>query len=62
MSRTMVHRLLALAEPPRYARGAGGGSRLEAFAEPIAAMLAEDARVPATMTAQRLRLPGSPGR
>ena len=42
MSRTTVHRLLALAEPPKYARQPAG-SQVDRFAEAIAAMLAEDA-------------------
>jgi transposase len=60
MSRTTVHRLLALSEPPRYVR-AGGGSQAEAFAEAIAAMLDEDAKVPATVIAARLRPLGFAG-
>lgn len=54
MSRTTVHRLLALDGPPRYRRRSSG-SQVERFAEVIAAMLAEDPRVPATVIAQRLR-------
>jgi transposase len=54
MSRTTVHRLLSLAEPPRYRREPAG-SRVDPFADAIAAMLAEDPRVPATVIAQRLR-------
>ena len=60
MSRTTVHRLLGLSEPPRYER-AGGGSQVELFAEAIAAMLDEDPRVPATVIAQRLRPLGFAG-
>jgi transposase len=54
MSRTMVHRLLGLAEPPKYVRRRAG-SQVEVFAELIAAMLAEDPKVPATVVAARLR-------
>lgn len=54
MSRTTVHRLLGLAEPPRYRRRSAG-SQVDRFADAIAAMLAEDPRVPATVIAQRLR-------
>lgn len=54
MSRTTVHRLLALAEPPRCRRRPAG-SQVDRFADAIAAMLAEDPRVPATVIAQRLR-------
>src|SRR6476620_1338262 len=60
MSRTTVHRLLGLSEPPRYHR-AGGGSQVESFADAIAAMLDEDPRVPATVIAQRLRSLGFTG-
>jgi transposase len=60
MSRTTVHRLLALSEPPRYQR-AGSGSQVEAFADAIAAMLREDPRVPATVIARRLRPQGFAG-
>jgi hypothetical protein len=47
MSRTTVHRLLGLVEPPRYRREPAG-SQVDGFADAIAAMLAEDPRVPAT--------------
>lgn len=60
MSRTTVHRLLGLSEPPRYRRE-GSGSQVEAFAEAIAAMLDEDASVPATVIAQKLRRQGFTG-
>jgi transposase len=60
MSRTTVHRLLALSEPPRYER-ARAGSQVEGFADAIAAMLAEDAPAPATVIAQRLRPLGYAG-
>lgn len=54
MSRTTVHRLLDLGEPPRYRRRPAE-SQVDRFAEAIAAMLAEDPQVPATVIAQRLR-------
>jgi hypothetical protein len=57
MSRTTVHRLLALSEPPKYVRRPAG-SQVDRFAEAIAAMLAVDPTVAATVIAQRLR----PGR
>jgi transposase len=60
MSRTTVHRLLALSEPPRYLRQQAGW-QVEAFAEAIAAMLREDPKVPATVIAQRLRPQGFGG-
>jgi hypothetical protein len=44
MSRTTVHRLLSLAEPPRWER-ASGPSKLYGFGEQIAAMLGEDPTV-----------------
>lgn len=60
MSRTTVHRLLRLAEPPVYRRGSVG-SRVDGFADAIAAMLDEDPQVPATVIAQRLRPLGFTG-
>jgi transposase len=60
MSRTTVHRLIGLAEPPRYERRSTG-SQVDAFADAIAAMLDEDPRVPATVIAQRLRPQGFAG-
>jgi transposase len=60
MSRTTVHRLVGLAEPPKYAR-TPAGSQVDRFAEAIAAMLAEDPTVPATVIAARLRPAGFTG-
>lgn len=60
MSRITVARLLELKEPPKYARKPAG-SQVEAFADQIAAMLAEDATVPATVITQRLRRYGFAG-
>src|SRR5262245_60665889 len=60
MSRTTVHRLLALIEPPRYRRTLPG-SQLDRFADAIAAMLAEDPHVAATVIAQQLRPQGFGG-
>jgi transposase len=60
MSRTTVHRLLALPEPPKYVRESAG-SQVDRFAEAIAAMLAEDPTVPATVIAARLRPAGFTG-
>ena len=60
MSRTTVHRLLALPEPPKYARRPAG-SQVDRFAEAIAAMLDADPKVPATVIAQRLRAAGFTG-
>jgi transposase len=60
MSRTTVHRLLALAEPPRYQRKPAG-SQLDGFADAIAAMLDDDPHVAATVIAQRLRPQGFGG-
>lgn len=60
MSRNTVDRLLALAEPPRYAR-TPAGSQLVAFADAIAAMLAEDPTVRATVIRERLRRDGYTG-
>ena len=60
MSRTTVHRLLGLPEPPKYARRPAG-SQVDRFAEAIAAMLAEDPTAPATVIAARLRAAGFTG-
>jgi transposase len=60
MSRTTVIRLLGLREPPNYQR-APAGSCVDGFADQIAAMLAEDPRVPATVILQRLRAQGFTG-
>lgn len=60
MSRTTVHRLLGLVGPPRYER-VSAGSQVDRFADAIAAMLAEDATVPATVIVQRLRPLGYAG-
>jgi transposase len=60
MSRTMVHRLLLLNQPPRYER-APAGSRVDGFADAVAAMLDEDPRLPATVIARRLRPLGFTG-
>jgi transposase len=54
MSRNTVTRLVGLAEPPKYER-TSAGSQLDAFREQIAAMLAEDPKVPATVITERLR-------
>jgi transposase len=60
MSRTTVHRLLGLSEPPKYVRRPPG-SQVDEFAEAIAAMLDADPRVPATVIAERLRPAGFTG-
>ena len=60
MSRNTVARLVALAEPPKYER-VRAGSQLDPFAEQIAAMLAEDPKVPATVITERLRRFGFAG-
>ena len=60
MSRTTVHRLLGLSEPPRYQRRRAG-SKLDPFCDAIAAMLREDPKVPATVIAPRLRRQGFTG-
>ena len=60
MSRTTVHRLLALPEPPKYVRRPVG-SQVDRFAEAIAAMMAADPTVPATVIAGRLRPVGFTG-
>ncbi len=48
MSRNTVARLVSLTSPPKYER-APAGSQLAGFREQIAAMLAEDPKVPATV-------------
>lgn len=60
MSRKTVARLLSLAEPPKYER-APAGSKVDGFAEAIAAMLDEDPTVAATVVLERLRLLGFDG-
>ena len=60
MSRNTVARLVGLTSPPKYER-APAGSVLDPFAEQIAAMLAEDPRVPATVITERLRRFGFAG-
>lgn len=60
MSRNTVDRLLGLTEPPRYVRRPGG-SRLDPFTEWIAAMLAADPRVRATVIRERLQAEGYRG-
>jgi transposase len=61
MSRNTVIRLVGLSTPPKYER-APAGSQLDPFAEQIAAMLAEDPKVPATVITERLRRFGFAGR
>ncbi len=60
MSRNTVDRLLALREPPRYVRVAPG-SQLDPFTDRIAAMLAADPTVRATVIRERLRPAGYTG-
>ena len=60
MSRNTVIRLAAMTEPPKYER-APAGSQVDRFAEHIAAMLAEDPKVPATVITERLRRCGFAG-
>jgi len=60
MSRNTVARLLALRDPPKYARRPLG-SQLDRFADQIAAMLAEDPTVPSTVITERLRRSGYAG-
>jgi transposase len=60
MSRNTVDRLLGCAEPPRYAR-APAGSQLDRYADRIAAMLAADPTVRATVIRERLRSDGYRG-
>jgi transposase len=60
MSPTTVHRLLALAEPPRYERRRTS-CLLDPFSSEIVSMLDEDAKVPATVVLQHLRRSGYVG-
>jgi transposase len=60
MSRNTVDRLLGLRKPPQYVR-TPAGSQLDPFAERIAAMLAEDPTVRATVIRERLRPAGYSG-
>lgn len=60
MSRNTVERLLGLTEPPRYVRRPTG-SLLDPFTERIAAMLADDPTVRATVIRERLRPHGYRG-
>ena len=60
MSRNTVARLVALTEPPKYERPSAG-SQVDRFADQIAAMLAEDPKVPATVITERLRRCGFAG-
>ena len=57
MSRTTVHRLLELAEPPRYERPKRT-SLVDGYVESVKAMLAEDPAVPATVMLEHLRRGG----
>jgi transposase len=60
MSRNTVADLVGSESPPRYER-APVGSMLDPFADAIAAMLAEDPKVPATVIIERLRPLGYAG-
>ena len=60
MSRNTVDRLLGLSQPPRYVRPAVG-SQLDPFSERIAAMLAAEPTVPATVIRERLQAQGYRG-
>lgn len=60
MSRNTVERLLGLSEPPRYVRRPMG-SQLDPFTERIAAMLAADPTVRATVIRERLQAQGYRG-
>ena len=60
MSRTTVIRLLALPEPPRYAR-APQGSLVDPFRDEIAALLATEPTIPATVVLERIRRSGYGG-
>jgi transposase len=60
MSRNTVERLLGLTEPPRYVRRPTS-SLLDPFTERIAAMLADDPTVRATVIRERLRPHGYRG-
>jgi hypothetical protein len=61
VSRNTVDRLLSLDQPPRYERHKKP-SMLDAFEEPMAAMVAEDPKVAATVVRERLQGPGLHGR
>lgn len=60
MSRTTVIRLLALNGPPQYAR-TRPGSLLDPYRDEIAALLAADPSVAATVIRERLQRSGYPG-
>jgi len=60
MSRNTVERLLGLPEPPRYVRRPAG-SQLDPFTERIAAMLAVEPTVRATVIRERLQAQGYRG-
>ena len=60
MTRNTVARMLARSDPPRYHR-APKGSMLDPHCDEIAAMLAEDPKVPATVVLERLRRLGYAG-
>ena len=60
MSRNTVERLLGLQEPPRYVR-TPQGSKLDPFADAIAAMLVQDPTVRATVIREHLRADGYRG-
>jgi transcriptional regulator with XRE-family HTH domain len=60
MSRTTVIRLLALSGPPRYAR-TRAGSQLDPYRDEIAALLAADPTVAATVIRKRLQRSGYQG-
>jgi transposase len=60
MSRNTVERLLSLPEPPRYVRRPAG-SQLDPFVEHIAAMLATEPTVRATVIRERLQAQGYRG-
>jgi len=60
IGRNTVERLLARREPPRYVR-APAGSQLDPFVDRIAAMLADDPTVRATVIRERLQAQGYRG-
>ena len=60
MSRPTVRRLLELQEPPHYER-TPAGSKLDPYADAIAAMLDHDPKVPATVILEHLRRDGYAG-
>ena len=60
IGRNTVDRLLARSEPPWYVR-VSSGSQVDPFADRIAAMLAEDPTVRATVIRERLRPAGYTG-